>query len=176
MKYVWDTNNQPKLVKLHIKTAQPEKLLIAVYDAHKPTYYSKQETTVNGKDTFEISLPITPKRAFFEIKKAEKANNSIPDFGSPGISYSIEELPFKRVCNFTSKPLLNSFMKFSDWFAANASIHHPKDTATFLPGLFAAVIAIYAVRKHRLKGMTIALLCNVVAIALGAFIGANLGR
>lgn len=123
MKYVWDTENQPKLVRLHVQTAQPEKLLIAVYDANKPVYYHKHLTdTVKGKDMFEISLPLTPKRAFFEITRAENANKIIPDFGNSGIAYSIEELPFKRPCNFTAQPILNSFMNFSSWFAQNAAI------------------------------------------------------
>lgn len=123
MKYVWDTNNQPKFVRLHIKTAKPEKLLIAVYDANKPTCYSKHVTTVNGSDVFEISLPLTPQRAFFEITRASAANSILPEFGNNnGIQYHIEEMPFKRFCNFSSKPLLNRFMQFSGWFAKNASI------------------------------------------------------
>lgn len=128
MKYVWDTNNEPKLLEVYLKLKRPQEIVITVEDCDRPnTFYSKQTTVVPaGDDVFEISLPLTPKKAFFEIASVNNQKNNLPwQNYEQNFTFSVKELPFasKWTCNHVSKnALLQDFLKFSSWFSQNAGV------------------------------------------------------
>ena len=126
MRYSWDTGGKPKLLNVFVDSPQPQDILIKVEDADKPgTYYSKQETTLDkGVNQFELSLPFTPQKAFFEI--APVNGNGLPwgIGGMPSLNFNVEEKPFKAVdCSVISgNEKLQKFLRFASWLAKNKNV------------------------------------------------------
>lgn len=123
MKYVWETNNEPKLLEVEITAKKPQQVIIAIEDVDRPnTFYNKHETVIKGTELFEFSLPISPKKAFFEIS-ANK--NNLPWGGfeaNSNISFKIKELPFTKKCPVQQDGLLSDFLRFSSWISQNAGV------------------------------------------------------
>ena len=57
-------NHKPCTIQVDIETFEPQKLWIKVSDAQQEnTYYTKRYAKINGKQTFFIRLPQSPKIA-----------------------------------------------------------------------------------------------------------------
>ena len=55
-------NHKPCTIQVDIETFEPQKLWIKVSDAQQEhTYYTKRYAKINGKQTFYIRLPQSPK-------------------------------------------------------------------------------------------------------------------
>lgn len=122
MRYLLDLNRQPVILKVTVKTRKPQQVMLSVYDARKKnTFFSKQLAEVNGNDTFEISLPVTPEKAFFE---ANVVGSLSPLGFNDGLEVQIQRLPFQTPieCKFQNDPVFSDFMKLGYWFCENAGI------------------------------------------------------
>lgn len=124
MRYLWNTNRQPKILNAEVFSPHPQKVMLSVYDWKKPdTYYSRQIADINGQDSFEISLPLTPEKAFFEITPVNQANLPFDGFDSR-LKVSLSQQNFKpgMNCNFNSDKTLQDFLRFMSWFSENAGV------------------------------------------------------
>lgn len=132
MKRLWETNQEPKLIYVKVTSKKPQDIVLSVADAEKPeTFYSKQVFRLHGTEIFEISLPITPKKAFFEITAlADKKAQAVMPWFAPGedstIEYSIKQVPFlkntKCDSRYANNQQLREFLNFTGWFSENASV------------------------------------------------------
>ncbi len=127
MKYVWETKGEPKLLEITVKSKVPQQVLLSFEDVDIPgTFYSKQQTEVSGKEVFEISLPLTPQKLFFEIRPVNELQmpfmEMVKSFNLSSLEFEVREKRFqtKWSCNERS-PLLTEFIDFASWFAKNAN-------------------------------------------------------
>ena len=122
MRQIWNTNRQPKVLLVDMYSDQPRDVVISVYDwKKKDTIYSKQSATVNGNDQFEISLPVTPDKAFFEITPAVGGLlGGLPK----GLTVSLREEKYEPrwSCAYNKDPQLQDFLRFASWFSEHAGI------------------------------------------------------
>lgn len=132
MKYRLNTDKQPRLYQVTVTSARPQEIMLAVSDSSKPnTYYSKHIFNLHGTEVFDISLPITPKDAFFEISTTADLNSEkampwmVPALDS-SLKFGFKELPFvkKSYClpEYANNKLLREFLQFTGWFSENASV------------------------------------------------------
>ncbi len=132
MEYVWKTSGQPKILEVAVKSQIPQEVILSVRDCCKPySYYYTQQTLVQpGVEVFELSLPLTPEKAFFDIRPAGPVLGSMPwgvvqPYGSSSLQFDMKEKPFvnKWDCKMVSgNALLQDFLSFSAWFSQNAGV------------------------------------------------------
>ena len=124
MRYLWNTDRQSKILHVEVFSPQPQQVMISVYDWKKPdTVYYRHVAEINGHDLFEISLPITPQKAFFEITPINQANMPFDGF-DPRIKVAFTQQNFTpgMNCNFNSDKNLQDFLRFIAWFGENAGV------------------------------------------------------
>ena len=107
-------NHKPCTIQVDIETFEPQKLWIKVSDAQQEhTYYTKRYAKINGKQTFFIRLPQSPKIADLIIY-----NDISKDFNLQDDSFKIKNIqivPLKKTPLKLSKQT-TSFIRFAQEF------------------------------------------------------------
>ena len=127
MKYSWEPVKKPKVLTVQVYPVRPQGIMISVYDWKKrDSVYSRQTTWVNGPEEFVISLPLTPEKAFIEIRPANQANMLFGGVDA-GLQANIKVADFTPglSCNFSKDKHLQDFLRFITWFSENAGILSP---------------------------------------------------
>ena len=125
---IWETGGHPKLYEVTVRSTKPQKIVIGLEDCCKPnTYYTRQEVDIEaGEDFFELSLPLTPEKAFFDIVPANKSLFPWSGlFSGSSLSYKVVEKPYspKWDCIAINRnEKLKSFLRFASYLSQNAGV------------------------------------------------------
>ena len=125
---IWETGGHPKLYEVTVRSTKPQKIVIGLEDCCKPnTFYTRQEVDINaGVDRFELSLPLTPTKAFFDVKPAGKIVYPWSGlFSDPTLTYQVVEKPFAPKWNcieISRNEKLKSFLRFASYLSQNAGV------------------------------------------------------
>ncbi len=125
-----NTDREPMVLSVRVKTEKAEPILIRVADAFKPkSDYFKEWFPVKGERTFDIALPKTPKKAVVMIynanngdqaELADKSFSIVRDKdGNPGTIKPLKKYP--EMYN-TNSALIQEALEFIQWFSENASV------------------------------------------------------
>lgn len=113
-------NHKPCTIQVDIETFEPQKLWIKVSDAQQEhTYYTKRYAKINGKQTFYIRLPQSPKIADLIIY-----NDISKDFNLQDDTFKINNIkivPLKKTPLKLSKQTI-SFIRFAQEFCEMAGV------------------------------------------------------
>ena len=113
-------NHKPCTIQVDIETFEPQKLWIKVSDAQQEhTYYTKRYAKINGKQTFFIRLPQSPKIADLIIY-----NDISKDLNLQDDSFKINNVqivPLKKTPLNLSKQTI-SFIRFAQEFCEMAGV------------------------------------------------------
>jgi hypothetical protein len=113
-------NHKPCTIQVDIETFEPQKLWIKVSDAQQEhTYYTKRYAKINGKQTFFIRLPQSPKIADLIIY-----NDISKDLNLQDDTFKINNVqivPLKKTPLNLSKQTI-SFIRFAQEFCEMAGV------------------------------------------------------
>jgi hypothetical protein len=113
-------NHKPCTIQVDIETFEPQKLWIKVSDAQQEhTYYTKRYAKINGKQTFFIRLPQSPKIADLVIY-----NDISKDLNLQDDTFKINNVqivPLKKTPLKLSKQTI-SFIRFAQEFCEMAGV------------------------------------------------------
>jgi hypothetical protein len=120
MQFYGKLNREKVTVAITVETRTPQKIYVNVVDeAHKDTVYCRRFATINGKETFYIRFPQSPKVAIFSIKsEAQIVNPSTPD----NFIIKVDKKPLKTKLEAfdNANPKIKKFVKFAQEFSESA--------------------------------------------------------
>lgn len=127
--FLW-TRHEPIMLRIVLKTASPEQLVIKVYDkAAANTYFADRVKKVNGEQELFIRMPVSPFVTTIEVYN-EKNGNQKKGADSSFDVVTIERLPLEITLAKTkmNTSIVRNFVSFATKFSYNAGwLQAPKD-------------------------------------------------
>lgn len=118
MKYKITLNYAQVTLKVNIKTAKPETVLLTVYDANNPMrVFTNRFMTINGEKSLYVRMPLSPDIAIVEVRPKDKATKDNGNIKFEGV----EKQPLqKRIdVNDIGNVKIRSFVDFAQRFCFN---------------------------------------------------------
>jgi len=117
------TYNQPSILHIGVETAYPKKMYLVVRDKRYPeTQFTNRYMTVDGKQEFEVYMPIAPKLAEVIVASEDETRGAMYD--DQYRIYKAKRTPLVKGENFSAdgrKSSVNDFIVFAEEFSNKAN-------------------------------------------------------
>jgi len=124
MNFFVNTAYRPSRLVLGLETFEPKTLYVVVRDAkNKNTQYTNRYNTVDGREEFEILMPVSPQRAEVIVRSERELSGEKNDNQYKVYKARLQDL-YTGHMNFspeTGRKQADDFIKFAEEFAARAS-------------------------------------------------------
>lgn len=123
------TRYEPIMVRVLIKTKQPEQIVLNAYDdSQANTYFTKRTKTINGEEELFVRMPLSPYILSLQVynsKVGDKKKGEDPSFEVVDISKKDLDITLPRTK--MDIPLVKNFVAFAQKFSYNAGWLPTKD-------------------------------------------------
>ena len=123
MKFNAKTYRQPSVLKIGVETRHPKKIFLVVRDKQNiETQYTNRYMTVDGKQVFEVLMPVAPKMAEVIVASAEEARGNMVD--NDYRIFSLRREPLNKSEKFSAngeRGAVNDFLTFAEEFSNKAN-------------------------------------------------------
>lgn len=124
MNFFVNTAYRPSRLLLGLETYEPKTLYIVVRDAkNKNTQYTNRYNTVDGREEFEILMPVAPQKAEIIVRSERELAGEKSDNQYKVYKARVQDL-YTGFMNFnpeTGRQEADDFIKFAEEFASRAS-------------------------------------------------------